>query len=45
MTKVGKKDFKGISAKAKIKVPKKKLSAYQKIMKNKGQSKTVKITK
>ena len=45
LTKVGKKAFKGINAKAKIKVPKKKLSAYQKLMKNKGQSATVKITK
>ena len=45
LTKVGKNAFKGINAKAKIKVPKKKLSAYQKLMKNKGQSKTVKITK
>lgn len=45
LKKVGKKAFKGINAKAKIKVPKKKLSAYQKLMKNKGQSATVKITK
>lgn len=40
---VGKKAFKGINNKAVIKVPKKKLSAYKKMMKNKGQSSTVKI--
>jgi len=45
LTKVGKNAFKGISAKAKIKVPKAKLSSYQKLLKGKGQKKTVKITK
>lgn len=43
LKKVGKKAFKGIHEKAVIKVPKKKLSAYEKLMKNKGQSKTVQI--
>ena len=43
LKKVGKKAFKGINKKAVIKVPKKKLSAYKKLMKNKGQSSTVKI--
>jgi len=42
---VGKNAFKGIKATAKIKVPAKKLNAYQKLMKNKGQGKKVKITK
>lgn len=45
LKKVGKKAFKGIKATAKIKVPKKKLSAYKKLFKNKGQGKKVKITK
>ena len=45
LKKVGKNAFKGINAKAKIKVPKSKLSAYKKLMKGKGQSSTVKITK
>ena len=43
LKKVGKKAFKGIHEKAVIKVPKKKLSVYQKLMKNKGQSQTVQI--
>lgn len=43
--KVGKNALKGIHAKCKIKVPKKKLNAYKKIFKGKGQKKTVKITK
>jgi len=42
---VGKNAFKGISSKAKIKVPKKQFKAYKKLLKNKGQKKTVKITK
>ena len=40
---VGKNAFKGIHKKAVIKVPKKKLKAYQKILKGKGQAKSVKI--
>ena len=42
---VGKNAFNGIYSKATIKVPKAKLSAYQKLLKNKGQKSTVKITK
>ena len=42
---VGAKAFKGISNKAVIKVPKKQLKAYQKILKTKGVSKKVKIKK
>lgn len=42
---VGKDALKGIQSNAKIKVPAKKLSAYKKILKNKGQGKKVKITK
>ena len=42
---VGAKAFKGISDKAVIKVPKKKLKAYQKLLKTKGVSKKVKIKK
>lgn len=42
---VGKNAFKGISRSAKIKAPSKKLSAYKKLFKNKGQGKKVKITK
>ncbi|MDO4557253.1 MAG: leucine-rich repeat domain-containing protein, partial [Lachnospiraceae bacterium] len=42
---VGKNALKGIYKKAKIKVPSKKLSAYKKLFKNKGQKSTVKITK
>ena len=45
LKKVGSKAFYGINKKAKIKVPSKKLKAYKKLMKNKGQKKTVKITK
>ena len=41
---VGKNAFKGIHKKAVIKVPKKKLKAYQKFLKGKGQAKSVKIT-
>jgi len=41
--KVGSKAFTGIHKKAVIKVPKKKLKAYKKIFKGKGQKKTVKI--
>ena len=42
---VGKDALKGIQSNAKIKVPAKKLSAYKKLLKNKGQGKKVKITK
>ena len=42
---VGKNTFKGIHKKAVIKVPKKKLKAYQKFLKGKGQAKSVKIKK
>ena len=42
---VGKNAFKGIHKKAVIKVPKKKLKSYQKILKGKGQAKSVKIKK
>ena len=45
LKKVGKKAFKGTNNLAKIKVPKKKLKAYKKLLKGKGLSKTVKITK
>ena len=41
---VGKNAFKGIHKKAVIKVPKKKLKAYRKFLKGKGQAKSVKIT-
>jgi hypothetical protein len=40
---VGTKAFKGISVKAKIKVPKKQLKAYKKLLKAKGVAKSVKI--
>lgn len=43
LKKVGKAAFKGINAKAKIKVPAKKLKAYKKLLKGKGQKKSVKI--
>lgn len=42
---VGSSAFKGISAKAVIKVPAAKLSTYQKLLKGKGQKSSVKITK
>lgn len=42
---VGSKAFKGIYSKATIKVPKKKLTAYKKLMKQKGVSKKAKIKK
>lgn len=42
---VGSSAFKGISAKAVIKVPAAKLSVYQKLLKGKGQKNSVKITK
>ncbi len=42
---VGKNAFKGIKSSAKIKVPSSKLKSYKKLLKNKGQSKKVKITK
>ena len=42
---VGANAFKGIYKNAKIKVPKKKLAAYKKLLKGKGQGNKVKITK
>ena len=42
---VGKNAFKGIHKKAAIKVPKKKLNAYKKLLKNAGISKSVKVVK
>ena len=42
---VGKNAFKGIHKKATIKVPKKKLNAYKKLLKNSGISKSVKVVK
>ena len=45
LKKVQKKAFKGLSAKAKIKVPKAKLSAYKKLFKKAGLSKKVKVSK
>ena len=45
LDKVGSKAFSGIDKKAVIKVPAKQLKSYKKMMKNKGQKKTVKITK
>ncbi|SFB38656.1 Leucine rich repeat-containing protein, partial [Acetitomaculum ruminis DSM 5522] len=45
LKKVGAKAFKGIYKKAVIKVPKNKVKSYTKLMKNKGQAKTVKIKK
>ena len=45
LTSVGAQAFKGISPKAVIKVPTSKLSKYKKLLKNKGQKKTVKIKK
>ena len=44
LSKVGSKAFTGIDKKAIIKVPAKQLKSYKKMMKNKGQKKTVKIT-
>jgi len=43
LTSVGSKAFRNISAKATIKIPKAKRSAYEKLLKNKGQSSTVKM--
>ena len=43
LTKVGRNAFKGIHAKAVIKVPKAKLKAYKKLLKKKGQGKKVRI--
>ena len=42
---VGKNAFKGIHKKATIKVPKKKLNAYKKLLKNSGMKKSVKVVK
>ena len=41
---VGKNAFKSISSKAKIKVPKSRKKAYKKLLKSKGQKKSVKIS-
>lgn len=43
LKKVGANAFKGINKKATINVPKAKKKAYTKLLKNKGQAKTVKI--
>ena len=43
LAKAGSKIFRGISATAKIKVPKAKRNSYKKLLKNKGQKSTVKI--
>ena len=45
LIKVGKSALSGVHKKCVIKVPKKKLTAYKKLFKGKGQKKTVKITK
>jgi len=45
LKKAGKKAFKGIDRKARIKVPKAKLAAYKKLLKGKGQAKSVKVMK
>lgn len=45
LKKVGANALRGIKSNAKIKVPAKKLSAYQKLFKNKGQGKKVKIVR
>ncbi len=45
ITQVGTKAFKGINRKAKIKVPSSKLAQYKELFSQKGQAKTVKITK
>ena len=45
LKKVGAKALKGVNAKCKIKVPKDKVKAYQKLFKGKGQKKSVKVVK
>lgn len=45
LKKVGRSAFKGIHAKAKIKVPAKKMRAYKRLLKKKGQKSSVKIIK
>ena len=45
LKKVGRSAFKGIHAKAKIKVPAKKLKVYKRLLKKKGQKSSVKIIK
>ncbi len=45
LKKIGKSALKNIKTSAKIKVPAKKLSAYKKLLRNKGQGKKVKIVK
>lgn len=43
LTKIGKKAFKGIDSKAKIKIPKSKKKDYKKLFKGKGQKSSVKV--
>ena len=45
LKKVGKNALRGIKPTARIKVPAKKISAYQKLFKNKGQGKKVKVVR
>ena len=45
LKKVGKGALKGVNSKCKIKAPGKKVSAYSKLFKGKGQKKTVKVVK
>ena len=45
LKKAGKNAFKGIHAKARIRMPKKCYKKYQKVLRNKGQKKTVKLVK
>ena len=45
LRKIGSKSFKGIYKKAVIKVPKSKLAKYKRLLKGKGQARTVKIRK
>ena len=45
LKKVGRSAFKGIHAKAKIKVPAKKMKAYKRLLKKKGQKSSVKLIK
>ena len=45
LKKVGKAALKGVNAKSRIKVPKEKVNAYQKLFKGKGQKKSVKVVK
>ena len=45
LKKVGRSAFKGIHAKARIKVPAKKMKAYKRLLKKKGQKSSVKLIK